>query len=140
MKDIWRTWMMLWALAVGGFGIVLILGALDATSWPVRTLFTFLRPDIPADFTPHLRFSLAVKGPVTLGWCFTLIGVVKASDHLPDGTHKYIWGWVMLGVLTWFIIDSILSVATGFWRNTIPNITYVVAYLIPLFQSGVMRR
>ncbi|MCJ8499855.1 hypothetical protein [Desulfatitalea alkaliphila] len=140
MKDIWRTWMMLWALAVGGFGIVLTLGALDATSWPVRTLFTFLRPDIPADFTPHLRFSLAVLGPVTLGWCFTLIGVIKASDHLPDATHKYIWTWVTLGVLTWFIIDSILSVATGFWRNTIPNITYLVAYLIPLFQSGVMKR
>jgi hypothetical protein len=140
MKGIWRTWMMLWALAVGGFGVVLTLGAIDATSWPVRILFSFLQPNIPSEFTPHLRFLLAVMGPVTLGWCVTLIGAIKVSDHLSENMQKYLWGWVTLGVLTWFIIDSTLSVATGFWRNTIPNTTYIVAYFIPLFQSGVMKR
>jgi len=60
---------------------------LEAASWPVGTFFSFPRPGIPAEFTPHLRFSPAVMGPVTLG------------------------------VLTWFIIDSILLVATGFCDN-----------------------
>jgi hypothetical protein len=140
MDGIWRKWMMLWALAVGVFGIVLTLGAMDATSWPVRKLLSFLRPDVPADFTPHLRFALAVMGPVTLGWCVTLIGMIKVSEHLPVSAQKHLWGWFTLGVLTWFIIDSTMSVATGFWRNTIPNIAYMVAYLIPLLKSGVMKR
>lgn len=140
MNGIWKKLMLLWALSVGGFGLVLTLGAVDATSWPVKMLFAFLYPSMEAEFTPHLRFSLAVMGPVTLGWCFTLIGAVQVSNYVRPEGQKVLWFWVTLGALTWFVIDSLLSVTTGFWRNVIPNTLYITTYLIILLKSGVMKR
>lgn len=98
----------------------------------------FLRPSVSVEFTPHLRFSLAVMGPVTLGWCFALIAAVKVSEDLNENNQKMLWLWVTIGVLIWFIIDSVLSVATGFWRNVIPNAGYIIAYLVPLLKSKVL--
>jgi hypothetical protein len=38
----------------------------------------------------------------------------------------------------WCVIDSILSIATGFWLNTVANAIYTAAFLLPVIRSGVL--
>lgn len=91
------------------------------------------------EMTPHLRFALAVMGPVTLGWALTLIGATEAARYLPAPIARRTWLWITAGVLAWMVIDSILSVTTGFALNLIPNTLYVIAFLIPVIRSEVLK-
>jgi hypothetical protein len=43
------------------------------------------------------------------------------------------------GVVTWFVTDSSLSVATGFGLNVIPNAGLIVTYLIAILGSGALQ-
>lgn len=139
MTAFWRNWLMLWCWGVFAFGALLTLGGIPSADGPVRMLIGFLGGDQPLEMTPHLRFSLAVMGPVSMGWAFTAMAAIQAAIALGD-KGRPIWLLTTLGVLTWFTIDSILSVTTGFWRNVIPNIGLVLGYLIPLFRAGVFKQ
>ena len=39
----------------------------------------------------------------------------------------------------WFVIDGLLSPATGFALNNLPNTALAIAYLVPLLASGVLK-
>ncbi len=137
MTDFWRRWLFIWCLAIFGFGLILAGGALPATDGPIRLLLGILGGGAPVDFSPVLRFSLAVMGPVSMGWAITCWGAIRAADLL-GARGGPIWRLVTAGALTWFVVDPILSVATGFWPNVIPNIGYIVAFLIPVLKTGVL--
>ncbi|WP_224815146.1 hypothetical protein [Hasllibacter sp. MH4015] len=139
MNGIWRVWMILWCISVGGFGLIITLGAIEATSAPTILLLEMLSGGIMVEMTPHLRFALAVMGPVTMGWALTLIGATEATRHLPKPIAAKTWLWITAGVLAWMVIDSILSVVTGFALNLIPNTLYLVAFLVPVIRSGVLK-
>ncbi len=142
MTGFWRHWMTVWCFGVGAFGILLALGALPAADAPIRILFDFL--DGPGtsgvDFTPHLRFSLAIMGPITVGWSITLLAAIRAANALGPEAGRPIWWLITISALVWYIIDSSLSVATGFWRNTIPNTVLLAGYLLPVWRTGVLGR
>ena len=42
-------------------------------------------------------------------------------------------------VLTWYVIDSLLSIATGFGLNALPNTVLMAGFLFPVIRSGVLR-
>lgn len=140
MNGGWRVAMLLWCISVGVFGLVLTLGAIEATAGPTRMILQILGGDTPLEVTPHLKFALAVMGPVTLGWSLTLIGATEAARQLPPTQARTLWFWITAGAMTWFIVDSILSVTTGFALNVVPNLGYGIAYLVILFGSGVLKR
>jgi hypothetical protein len=138
MSGFWRNWMMGWCWAVGLFGVVLMGGALDATSGPTRLLYGVLNPAAEFRLDQTMRFSLAVLGAVTLGWSLTLFAAIQAAHQLGDRAEPT-WCLIILSVAVWYVIDSGLSIATGFSLNTIPNTVFLAAFLLPILKSGVLR-
>ena len=139
MTGFWRNWMTVWCLAVGLFGIILAGGGLEATSGPVVLIFSILNGPGEFELEPHMSFSLAVLGAVTIGWCLTLLAAVKAANQLNKQQSKSVWGMVTVSVVNWYVIDSILSIATGFLLNVVPNTMYITAFLLPVIRSGVLK-
>ena len=43
-------------------------------------------------------------------------------------------------MVSWFVIDSTLSVATGFGLNVVPNIALAGMYVVGLLGSGVLKK
>jgi len=41
--------------------------------------------------------------------------------------------------VSWYVIDSILSITTGFGLNAAPNTVFMAAFLLPVIRSGVLR-
>ncbi len=140
MTGFWKHWMTVWCLSVGAFGVVLTTGAINGLDGPVRILLSLLSGGAEPEMTPFLRFCLAVMGPVTLGWCLTLFAAITAANRLDHAAARPVWMLITAGAVTWFVIDSALSVATGFWRNVIPNTGYLIAYLLPVLRTGVLRK
>ena len=86
-----------------------------------------------------LRFSLAVMGAVSIGWAVTLFFFVRAAIDL-GGQGRPLWDAITASMVSWFVIDSALSVATGFGLNVVPNIALALMYIVGLIASGALKR
>jgi hypothetical protein len=133
MSAFWKSWLNGWCGAVMLFGLVLLTGAFEATSGPLGALYGLLGPAVP-DFDPALRFSVALLGAVTIGWGLTLYAAVDAAHKLGGP----MWRRLTVAVVAWYVIDSALSVATGFALNAVPNTLFLIGWLLPLRASGAL--
>ena len=63
------------------------------------------------------------------------------ADIVPADPLVVEWvSWLAtIGMVVWFVVDSALSVATGFWMNAVSNTGLAVGYLVPVLASGAMR-
>lgn len=130
MNGKWQAQMQLWCGAVMIFGLVLIGGAFEATSAGVNALFAILDGPGPMTWDPVLRFSLALMGAVTLGWGATVLAVVRGTADMPAAQALALWRGITTALLLWYVVDSALSVATGFWRNALSNTVLIGWYLL----------
>lgn len=139
MSGFWRNWLTVWCWVVGLFGLGLLGGGLEATSSPVRLLFWILNSAEPLDLNAQMRFSLAVMGAVTIGWSITLAAAIQAAILL-DERGRPIWLFLVGAVTCWFVIDTPMSIVTGYAMNAVPNTLILVAFLLPILRSGVLKR
>jgi hypothetical protein len=140
MSVFWERWLTWWCLAVAAFGVVLAGGAFESTEGPVRWLLGLLGGSADVELDSALRFSLAVLGAVTIGWSVTLLAALRAAVRLGREHGPSTWALVTASVAAWFLIDSGLSVATGFGLNVVSNIVLLLGFLLPVLRSGVLRR
>ena len=138
MSRFWRNWMTVWCLVVGVFGIVLVGAGLDATGSPARLLMRVLNGGAEVDFNAPLRFSIALMGCVALGWSLTLLVTTQAAHQLGD-RGRTVWLGLTASVASWFVIDSLVSIVTGFGLNALSNSVFAAAFLLPIVRSGVLR-
>lgn len=136
MSQFWRNWLYVWCGLVIVFGVVLAGGGLEATDAVAEALFGVLGSAV-TEWTPQLRFSVALMGAVTMGWGITFIALFMAAHRL-GGAAAPVWRVATAGALAWFVVDSSLSVATGFWLNAVSNAGLMTGYLAPVLASGVM--
>jgi hypothetical protein len=139
MTTFWRNWLLVWSVGVLIFGVVLAGGAFEATSGPVRLVYQSLQGPGDLVFDPAMRFTLAVMGCVSIGWAVTMFLMIRAA-FLLGAQATPIWMGLTAGVVTWFVTDSSLSVATGFGLNVVPNTVLMVTYLIAILGSGALKR
>jgi hypothetical protein len=135
MTAFWRKWLDGWCAAVTLFGAVLISGAFEATAAPLAALLGMLGPETPTS-DPALRFTTALLGAVTIGWGLTLYAAVAAA-HVLGGA---MWRRLTWAVLAWYVIDSALSVATGFALNAVSNSVFLLGWCLPVWASGAFSR
>ncbi|MGA0604253.1 hypothetical protein ACO2Q3_26355 [Caulobacter sp. KR2-114] len=143
MSGFWRGWFVVWCVSIGLFGAVLCGGAFEATSGPVKLILSILHGAGAPPFDATLRFSLGVMGAVSIGWAVSLVFTVRAAIDLEAqgrGQGRALWRAIGAGIAAWFVIDSTLSVATGFAWNVAPNLLLAGGYAVGLMGSGVLKR
>jgi hypothetical protein len=139
MSGFWRGWLNVWSVVVVIFGLVLTGGGLEATDGVAQMLFGVMGPLGGFEWTPHLRFATALMGAVTMGWGLTFFAAFGAAHRLGDQAGS-VWGMLTVAAVVWFVVDSALSVATGFWHNAVSNTGLMVGYLVPVLASGALAR
>lgn len=138
MSGFWRNWLAVWCVAVGVFGALLVGGGLEATSGPTRLIFDILNGPMELDLNAQMRFSLAVMGAVTLGWAVTAAAAIQAAILLGERATP-IWRLLLGSVMAWFVIDTAMSIHTGYGVNAIPNLVLLATFLLPIIRSGVLQ-
>jgi hypothetical protein len=139
MSKVWQNTFSAWAIFVALFGLVLAGGAFAATDSLTAAVFSLFGNPLPADIDSHHRFAIGLMGAVTLGWGLTFYGAFKALFALEPAKAAPIWRYLLGVSLLWYVVDSGISIATGFWMNAVSNTIVMVLFLILLVKSGAMK-
>ncbi len=138
MRGIWKTWLQVWFCGTVLFGAVLALFAVPPLDGPARQILTVIGGgaiDLAALDQPVVRFAFGLQGALTLGWAVTMWGLVRVADRIGPPA----WRWLTAGLITWYGIDSTISIATGFPLNAASNTVLLVTFLVPVLASGVLQ-
>lgn len=139
MTDFWKIWLNIWSLVVALFGAILALAAFAPTDGLARVVFGLFQKPLPDNMDLLHRFSIGLMGAVTMGWGMTLYVAFQAAHLLERADAPRIWRNISIAAITWYVIDSTISVATGYWMNAVSNTLIIILYFIPVLRSGAMR-
>ncbi|WP_019955957.1 hypothetical protein [Yoonia vestfoldensis] len=131
--DFHQFWLRVTAIVVGVFGPVFFLGTmlptagpaaltLDLLGWPLDGAQTF------AD--PTTRFLSALTGGFLLGWGVMIwMLATRVHHHAPEAVRRS----VLVGLLAWFVLDSLGSALSGNPSNVLFNILVLLVAVGPLW-------
>lgn len=139
MSSFWRNWLTVWCGLVVAFGVLLLTTAFAATDGLAMAVIDLMNGQDPIVVTGPLRFAFALMGAVSLGWGLTLLIAFHAAHLLSTHGHT-VWRSISGAILAWYVIDSGLSVATGFALNAVSNTILLILYLVPIVRTGVLHR
>ena len=138
MSPFWRSWFHSWCVSMMLFALLVAGGALEATDAPFRLMLAVAGSGEPILIAPALRFVTGVLGGVLLGWIVTLTLTLRIAMGMGHAGRP-LWLASLFGLCAWYVVDSTLSVMTGFGLNLVPNTLALAFFLIGLKGSGVLR-
>ncbi len=138
MSDFWRAWLTIMCGVVVLFGLIMAGGAVPATEAPARLLLEWQNQG-PLAIDRAARVTLGVLGGVMCGWGVTLYAAFQAA-HMIGQPATRIWRLISVSMVVWFAVDSTLSIATGFALNALMNVGFLLAFVVPISLSGVLKR
>lgn len=139
MRGFWKTWMTVWCWGVLAFGLVLALSAAPVLDAAPRFVIGLIGGDPGLASLldqPVMRFAFGLQGALTLGWGLTMIAMIRLADSGGAPAWRALTG----SFLTWYVIDSLISITTGFPLNALSNTLLAAGYLAPVLATGVLRR
>ena len=131
-----KFWLKITAVVVGSFGPVFFLGTMPATveparltldllSWPIDGVTTYASADT--------RFLSALTGGFLTGWGVMIWFLsTQVYDAAPEAVRKS----VVYGLLAWFCVDSLGSIASGNPSNAVFNIAVLALGVGPLWRPA----
>lgn len=131
-----KFWLKITAIVIGSFAPVFFLGTMLATSEPAR--FTLDLLGLPLDGVqnynePTTRFLSALTGGFLLGWG---VMVWCLSAWVYDKAPEQVRRTVVAGLLSWFVLDSSGSIASGNASNAVFNIAVLLLAVGPLWRPA----
>ena len=77
----------------------------------------------------YLKLIYAVLGSVIVGWMLTLAAIIRGPLR-----RREPWAWkaVAAGVVSWFVLDTGISLTLNFAGHALFNIAFAVALAVPL--------
>lgn len=131
-----KLWIKVTAVVVGSFGPVFFLGTMQGTQEPARLTLDLLSWPIDGATTyasPDTRFLSALTGGFLLGWGVMLWCLSTwVYDLAPEPVRRA----VLVGVLSWFCLDSAGSIASGNASNALFNVLVLLVAVGPLWRPA----
>ncbi len=130
-----KFWLKITAIVVGSFGPVFFLSTMLATAEPARFTLDLLAWPLDGAQTFEegtTRFLSALTGGFLLGWGVMIWCLsTMVYDHAPEAVRRS----VLIGLLSWFVLDSAGSILSGTASNALFNIAVLVLAVGPLWRA-----
>lgn len=131
-----KFWLKITAVVIGSFGPVFFLGTMASTLEPARLTLDLLSWPLDGATTyaaPDTRFLSALTGGFLFGWGVMVWCLSSwVYDKAPESVRKT----VLTGLLSWFVLDSLGSIASGNTSNAIFNLFVLLLAVGPLWRPA----
>lgn len=133
-----KLWLKVAAVVVGSFGPVFFLGTMPGTAEPARLTLDLLSWPIDGATSyasADTRFLSALTGGFLLGWGVTLWCLSSwVYDLAPEPVRRA----ALAGLLSWFVLDSAGSLASGNGSNVVFNVIVLAVAVGPLWRPATV--
>jgi hypothetical protein len=131
-----KRWLIVTAIVIGSFGPIFALATRASTSrgrrWTLD-LLNFPLDDAEQYDSDTMRFLSALTGGFLFGWGVMVLGLrAWLFDVSPEGVRRT----VVVSMCSWFVLDSIGSVAAGAAPNVVGNIAVLLLGVGPLWRPA----
>ncbi|MFK7804555.1 MAG: hypothetical protein AB8G95_23165 [Anaerolineae bacterium] len=131
-----KFWLKVAAIVIGSFGPIFFLGTMEPTSELARLTLDILSwplDGVQSYADPTTRFLSALTGGFLFGWG-VMVWCLQAwvYDAAPEGVRRSL----LVGVLSWFVLDSAGSIASGNTWNAFFNIIVLIIIIGPLWRPA----
>lgn len=131
-----KFWLKITAVVIGSFGPIFFLGTMASTLEPARLTLDLLSWPLDGATTyaaPDTRFLSALTGGFLFGWG---VMVWCLSSWVYDKAPESVRRTVLTGLLCWFVLDSLGSIASGNTSNAIFNLFVLLLAVGPLWRPA----
>ena len=131
-----KFWLKVAAVVVGSFGPIFFLGTMRATQEPARLSLDILSWPIDGATTynsPDTQFLSALTGGFLLGWG---VMIWCLSSWVYDAAPEAVRRTVLASLLSWFVLDSAGSIASGNASNALFNVVVLLLAVGPLWRPA----
>lgn len=129
-RTIWDRWLELAVILVVVSGAFFVFAGKATTTVFEWIIFGSADSPIPSGLAAdYLTFVYAVLGAVMVGWGCLLWPIVRGPVR-----RRECWAWtaVSWSMGIWFVVDSTVSIASGFGENAVLNLGFGAAFAVPL--------
>lgn len=132
--NFWYRWLFIGSIAFIVFGLVLSL---------LNNTFIFSKFHSFVDPVFWGNQPISDQGLVFRGWIYGVAGATMASwgvllaylTYYPfRRKEKWAWNGLMLGMLAWYVPDTLVSLYFGVWFNIIFSTVVVGLFVLPLIM------
>ena len=127
----WWLWLVVVSAGVVRGGLVMVLAS--GLTRRLFSLLVFASSETIGGFgalpARYVALAHGVLGAVMVGWGVVLLFVVLGPFR--RGSREA-WLTVAVSLAAWFVCDTILSLATGFWQNAALNVVVAILFAVPL--------
>ncbi len=128
------AWLKTGSAVTIGFGILIAAAAVPALQAPTALLLdlVFLPMDgAPSNGAAAARLLSAISGGVLVGWGLMIwLLATRLYAREPDICREII----LTSIVSWFVIDSAMSVAAGAALNAIFNVGFLLVFAVPVWK------
>lgn len=130
-------WLKAGSLITIGFGMLFALAAIPALSAPTALLLDlvfFPIDGLQAMDAPAARLMAAIGGGVMFGWG-NMLWLVATRVYPADPALGRTM--IVTGAVSWFVLDSLMSIAAGAPLNAVFNVGFLLVFLVPVWSAPV---
>lgn len=128
-------WLRFGAVVTMGFGLLIAAAALPALSGPAALMldFVFFPVDgLQAPDSAAARLLSAIGGGMTFG-AGAMLWVVATRVYPADPALGRTL--IVTGVGSWFVVDSLMSIAAGAPLNAVLNVGFLLVFVLPVWSA-----
>ncbi len=127
----WWWWLTVTVVGIIVAGLVMVLA--PGLTRRLFSLLVFASPDTIDGFgalpARYIALVHGVVGAVMFGWGAALLLLLLGPFR--RGSREA-WRTIAVSTGAWFVADTALSLATGFWQNAVLNLVIAVLLAVPL--------
>jgi hypothetical protein len=129
----WQRWLLVLSVVIVAFGLgMAVLNGtplFDLLNHQVDPVFWDNQP-LPAEALAFRGWAYGVLGATMAGWGVFFVFLTQVPFRRKE---RWAWNCLALGLLVWYVPDTILSLASGVTFNAVFNTVLLVLVALPLF-------
>jgi hypothetical protein len=129
-RTLWDDLLKFATVIVGVTGLFFV-GFGPATQELFKRLIYGTAPDpvVGVEALRYVRFVYGVLGAVMFGWALALWFIITGPFR---ERQRWAWNAVVASMIGWFVVDTTLSLLSGYGENAILNVAFALMFAVPL--------
>jgi hypothetical protein len=127
--NFWQKWLLISAILTSIFGLMMVLG-INSEGFNAQFNPAFWGTDTPGiQVRNYQQWIMGVLGSAWMSWGIFIVFIASVPFNRKE---KWARNCLLLGIVSWYILDTIISLKANVGTNALLNTVFAAMLLIPI--------